>query len=74
MGTVKIKNEDIFVVNNFRIAISENCSIVYFLKDTSHKDVDLEEYIESTRPIVKYLNEEGFITKKSVKVAILSNH
>lgn len=73
MGTVKINQEDIFMVNSYRLVIANN-NTIYFLKDLDHKDVELEEYIESTKPIVRYLHEEGFISKKSVKVAILSNN
>lgn len=73
MDTVKINQEDIFMVNSYRLVIASN-NTVYFLKDLDHKEVELEEYIESTRPIVRYLHEEGFIAKKSIKVAILSNN
>ena len=73
MSKVNINQDDIFMVNSYRLVIASNDTI-YFLKDLDHKDKELEEYVESTKPIVKYLHDEGFITKKSVKVAILSNN
>lgn len=73
MSTVKINQGDIILINSYRIVIASN-STIYFLKDLHHKNVELEEYIECTRPIVKYLHEEGFIVKNSIKVAILSNY
>jgi len=70
---VNINKDDIFLVNNFKLVITGNGSLVYFLKDIDDDEQQLEHFVENTKPIVKYLHDEGFLTKKSVKVYILSN-
>lgn len=70
---VNIKQEDIFMVNDYKVAITKNGTTVCFLKDVADKNLEIEQFVKNTRPIVKYLYDEGFIIKKSVKVCILSN-
>lgn len=70
---VNIDPKDIFLVNDYRVSITKNGTAVYFLKDIDEKNLEIEHFVENTKPIVKYLFDEGFITKKSVKVYILSN-
>lgn len=67
---VNLKNNSTFFVNGYKLNIADNGKVIYFYKK---KKVDLDEFIECTKPIVRYLHAEGFITESRVKVAILSN-
>lgn len=74
MGKVNIKQEDIFMVRKFNVVISNNDNTIYFLKDLSHNNMELDDYVHLTKPVVKYLHSEGFIKTSSVKIAVLSNN
>jgi DNA-binding cell septation regulator SpoVG len=73
MNMVNVKEDDIFVVHDIKVAIGERGSNnIYFFKEGKHVSIELENFVEMTRPIVKYLYEEGFVKAKSLKVTILS--
>ena len=72
MSMVNVHEDDIFTVHDIKLAIGHNKNVVYFFKDGKHADTTLEEFVEMTRPIVKYIYNEGFIKLKSLKVTILA--
>ncbi len=69
---VNVKEDDIFIVHDIKVAIGERNSNIYFFKEGKHLSLELDDFVQMTRPIVKYLYEEGFIKAKSLKVTILS--
>ena len=52
-------------------AFEKNNNVLFF-KEGKHSSTELEQFVEQTRPIVKYLYDEGFVKAKSLKVTILS--
>ena len=71
MSMVNVKEDDIFVVHDIKVAIASKTNI-YFFRDGKYLTTELEDFISMTRPIVKYLYDEGFVKVKSLKVTILS--
>lgn len=71
---VNINSKDIFEVYKYKVVITDQGSTVYLIKDMVHNEIDIQEFIEITKPVIKYLHEEGFLKKKSVKVAIVSSN
>ena len=69
---VNVHEDDIFIVHDLKVAISNNKTNVYFFKEGKHNDLMLQDFVDMTRPIVKYLHDEGFVKAKSLKVTILS--
>ena len=69
---VNVKEDEIFIVHDIKVAIGERNNNIFFFKEGKHLSKELNEFVEMTRPIVKYLYEEGFIKAKSLKVTILS--
>jgi len=72
MNMVNVREDDIFTVHDIKLAIGQNKNTVFFFKEGKYTDTTLEEFVEMTRPIVKYIYNEGFIKLKSLKVTILA--
>lgn len=69
---VNVKEDDIFIVHDIKVAIGEKNNNIFFFKEGKNSSTELEQFVEQTRTIVKYLYDEGFIKAKSLKVTILS--
>lgn len=69
---VNVKEDEIFIVHDIRVAIGEKNNNIFFFKEGKHSSTELEQFVEQTRPIVKYLYDEGFVKAKSLKVTILA--
>lgn len=69
---VNVKEEDIFIIHNIKVAIADKNTNILFFKEGKYQKTVIEEFVELTKPLVKYLYDEGFIKQKSVKVTILA--